>query len=371
MDTATVLILVLITITASLGLIQLVFWLAERERIERLAFFVASFGSSSFAIFELGMAHAETPEQFFHLFRLAQPSGLLHVVGIGWFVYSSLKTGRRWLFWTYVGVRVLCLVLNYVLPYGTNWKEVSGMGQSSILGGVLYYPVGISSPLALLPIAGYVVLLIFAFDTTIRAWRPGDRIRVAVFGLGTAFFSLTILGIVFGVVFGFFRAPIIVTPAILFVIVAISFQMLLDMQRAAGLSGRLVESEARLTDTLEQLHLSANAGEVGLWRRNFDESHFTASEKAKELFGFPAEAVVGPREFLEHVHEDDVVRVIQAMKDIEKEGAEFEIEFRIRRPDGEVRWIYSHGDIIRGDPMVVRGASVDITERKATEQEVH
>jgi PAS domain S-box-containing protein len=54
-------------------------------------------------------------------------------------------------------------------------------------------------------------------------------------------------------------------------------------------------------------------------------------------------------------------------------GGEYEIDYRITRPDGSIRWIASHGSVEleeRGKPVLVRGVSRDVTKRKIAEEEL-
>mgnify|MGYP003966702101 FL=1 len=52
----------------------------------------------------------------------------------------------------------------------------------------------------------------------------------------------------------------------------------------------------------------------------------------------------------------------------------FQAEFRLRAKDGSWKWIQSKGQIIEWDdkqvPTLITGAHLDITERKASEEEL-
>src|SRR6185295_17626223 len=48
----------------------------------------------------------------------------------------------------------------------------------------------------------------------------------------------------------------------------------------------------------------------------------------------------------------------------------YEMEYRILRPDGQIRWIFGRGRVIRdatGKPVRYSGIDMDITERKTAE----
>jgi PAS domain S-box-containing protein len=85
------------------------------------------------------------------------------------------------------------------------------------------------------------------------------------------------------------------------------------------------------------------------------------------IWGRPRESLYEhPRAFLEGVHPEDREWVRDAI--FGDPGKEFDIEFRVVRPDDEERWVWSRGFPVRkADGAVYRIASIteDVTERKA------
>ncbi len=73
--------------------------------------------------------------------------------------------------------------------------------------------------------------------------------------------------------------------------------------------------------------------------------------------------------FLDIIHPEDRERMAEIIR--QGAGAEFDIEFRITRPDGAVRWIRDRGFPIRdhsGQVYRIAGIANDITERKLAEE---
>jgi PAS domain S-box-containing protein len=73
--------------------------------------------------------------------------------------------------------------------------------------------------------------------------------------------------------------------------------------------------------------------------------------------------------FLDAIHPEDRERMAEIMRS--GSGEEFEIEFRITRPDGSLRWIRDRGFPIRdqsGQIYRIAGIANDITERKLAEE---
>jgi PAS domain S-box-containing protein len=145
------------------------------------------------------------------------------------------------------------------------------------------------------------------------------------------------------------------------------------MALSAGMAERGRAAEA-LRESEARMSLAANAANLGLWVWNIpggDERWVT--EKWRQLFGFADSEPVTFDRFLEVVHPGDSERVKQVVQHMLEHGGEYEIEYRITRPDGSIRWIATHGSVEldeRGKPVLARGVSRDITERKIAEEEL-
>lgn len=73
--------------------------------------------------------------------------------------------------------------------------------------------------------------------------------------------------------------------------------------------------------------------------------------------------------FLNHIHPDDRGRMLQIIEN--ERDKEFDVEFRIFRGDGSLRWIHDRGFPIRdasGCVSRIAGVATDITERKLSEE---
>ena len=76
--------------------------------------------------------------------------------------------------------------------------------------------------------------------------------------------------------------------------------------------------------------------------------------------------------FLNSVHPEDRSGV-RHMIDValSSEHGQFEMDYRIRRPDGDIRWVVARGSLQRnpdGNPGLFPGVAIDITDRKKAEE---
>jgi diguanylate cyclase (GGDEF)-like protein/PAS domain S-box-containing protein len=132
------------------------------------------------------------------------------------------------------------------------------------------------------------------------------------------------------------------------------------------------ETAQRALDASEQKfrHLAANVPEI-FWTADPDSGRITYVSPAYEkIFGRSASEVVGsPLDRTGPVHPEDAERVRNARALERKANQEY--EFRILRPDGEVRWLHSRSFPVAGEDgrvVLVTGVTEDVTSRRSDEE---
>ncbi|HEX7636605.1 MAG TPA: PAS domain-containing protein [Noviherbaspirillum sp.] len=136
--------------------------------------------------------------------------------------------------------------------------------------------------------------------------------------------------------------------------------------------------EADLTRAEEWLQLSQAYARFGIWDWDMRSGVTHLSEQIAPLFGYREETLRTTREhFLNVVHPRDRQRVADAISacagcDARDDGRDgFDIEYRIVRADGEVRWMRERGGVERdadGAPIRVLGVVQDVTDQKQSER---
>jgi PAS domain S-box-containing protein len=131
-------------------------------------------------------------------------------------------------------------------------------------------------------------------------------------------------------------------------------------------------AEATLRENEQRMSLAVDAANFGIWIRDLARNEIWASDKWRRLVGFgPSERLEFER-ILKRLHPDDREMVRQIFEEALADGGTYDTEFRVMLPDGEMRWISSHGQIeldTSGRPVRLRGASRDVTAGKQAEQE--
>ena len=119
------------------------------------------------------------------------------------------------------------------------------------------------------------------------------------------------------------------------------------------------------------LHQMADAIEAVFWLADANEPRILYISPAYErIWGRDRQRLyTNYEEFFASIHPDDRKRVQAASSQCVAQER-FEVEYRIVRPDGEVRWVRDRGFLIRqtGAPDRLAGFAEDITAAKQTEQ---
>jgi diguanylate cyclase (GGDEF)-like protein/PAS domain S-box-containing protein len=94
---------------------------------------------------------------------------------------------------------------------------------------------------------------------------------------------------------------------------------------------------------------------------------------AEMIYGRTASAFYAdPKLFMDIVHPEDRPRVAEMLPELIEKGT-MTVQYRVVRPDGEVRWLEDHTAVARdagGRPVRFDGVASDITERKAREAHI-
>lgn len=140
----------------------------------------------------------------------------------------------------------------------------------------------------------------------------------------------------------------------------------LDISAAKRAQAQLVESEQRFRDVSEAV------GEF-IWEVDRDGRYTYASPRVIEVLGVAPEHVLGHTPF-DFVPEEDLAAMRERSEEILSSGGAFRnFEHRVRQPSGRVLWISVSGvprHDAKGAVIGYRGASLDITQRRAYEQEL-
>jgi len=343
-------------------------WWNERAARLNLLFAVTATLIAVFGGFELLLMRAQTTTDYAVLHRWAHvPIGLAIIALVG-FVRLYFGTGRAWLFWLVVSLRVLVLVLNFLSPASFNFREFTALRPFKFLGETVAVPEGVPTPWARLGEGSVLLALIFVADAAISLWRRGnspERRRAAFVGGSVLFCIGAAVVNALLVHTGLFPMPYCVSLFFGLITLAMAYELGHDALHAGQLAQDLRESEQRID-------LAATAANLGLWSWNLVSEEIWATEKARLMFGLEGSERIDYGRFLQCLHPEDRELAAHAAAKAMNGDGDFEAEYRVVVPGRPVSWISARGRVEfnqQRKPMLMRGVALDITQRKlATNQ---
>lgn len=152
---------------------------------------------------------------------------------------------------------------------------------------------------------------------------------------------------------------------------------LIDVTEQQNTRKQLIESEARLRESEEQLRLVTDAAEIGLWDVDPVNDKLYWPQRVKAMFGIDSDRPVSMTEdFFPCLHPEDRERVGQAYEATTDPArrALYDVEYRtIGKQDRVVRWVAAKGRGLfdaKGVCYRVIGTAMDITARRRSQRAV-
>jgi len=142
----------------------------------------------------------------------------------------------------------------------------------------------------------------------------------------------------------------------------------------SGLREQLKGALRTVRDSEQALEEAQRLAHFGNW--TFDPATRVAawSKETYRIFGLdPGERALVGSEFRSLVHAEDQERYMQLIDEAAREGKDFDTEYRIALPSGATRWVHAiaHPALDdKGQTTLLRGTVMDVTDRKATEEQI-
>jgi two-component system cell cycle sensor histidine kinase/response regulator CckA len=138
----------------------------------------------------------------------------------------------------------------------------------------------------------------------------------------------------------------------------------LDMTERYEVQAGLAANEAKLAEAQQVANL-------GSWEWEIAADRVTWSDELYRIYGMRPDGVPSSYgAYLDKVHADDRARVARVIETALTERRAWSIDYRVVRPDGELRMVHARGEIVlddEGRPAVVHGTCQDVTESRRVE----
>ena len=141
----------------------------------------------------------------------------------------------------------------------------------------------------------------------------------------------------------------------------------LDMTERYEAQADLAANEAKLAEAQQ-------IARMGSWEWEIASDRVTWSDELYRIYGVTADEEPGSYgSYLDKVHADDRARVGRVIETALTERRPWSLDYRIVRPDGELRMIHARGEVVldeNGRPAVVHGTCQDVTDSHRVEDQL-
>jgi PAS domain S-box-containing protein len=129
--------------------------------------------------------------------------------------------------------------------------------------------------------------------------------------------------------------------------------------------------ERDLRQSEQRLAQAQRLSGLGNWEWDVNRRVLIWSDQSYRLVGLEPQDDIPTSRFSKMVHPDDLPALRETSQAALRGEKPYDIEYRVRRTDGEVRMFHSLGEVVRdesGVPIRMFGTAIDITERKRAEE---
>lgn len=136
------------------------------------------------------------------------------------------------------------------------------------------------------------------------------------------------------------------------------------------------QSEQALLDSEFRWKFAIEGTGDGVWDWNIETDKVKYSRRWKEMLGYSKEDILPEnQEWVDRIHPEDQAYVAKTMTDYIAGKTEiYLVEYRLRCKNDAYKWILGRGMVVKrsedGKPLRMIGTHVDLTERKAAEEEL-
>ncbi|MEO1288214.1 MAG: PAS domain S-box protein, partial [Chloroflexota bacterium] len=132
-----------------------------------------------------------------------------------------------------------------------------------------------------------------------------------------------------------------------------------------------VQAKQALTEKEELLRKAEHVAHVGSWEYNLDTGQVIWSDEFYSICGLDSKITTPSIDLQKSlIHPEDIAETNFILQGVTDNHSAYQVEKRIIRPDGEIRWIDSRGEVTvdeRAGTRKLIGTFRDITERKQSE----
>jgi PAS domain S-box-containing protein len=123
----------------------------------------------------------------------------------------------------------------------------------------------------------------------------------------------------------------------------------------------------------ERFEMAQKVAMMGIWENELPTNDLKWSKQMYRILGLPVDTKVNLNDITNIFPEEELQRFNEAVEEAIINNKPYSNDYKIVRPDGEVRYIHDEGKVIKnenGEPLKMFGATQDVTSRKKAENDL-
>ncbi len=123
----------------------------------------------------------------------------------------------------------------------------------------------------------------------------------------------------------------------------------------------------------ERFEMAQKVAMMGIWENELPTNDLKWSKQMYKILGLPVDTKVNLNDIINIFPEEELQRFNEAVEEAINNNKPYSNDYKIVRPDGEVRYIHDEGKVIineNGEALKMFGATQDITSRKKAENDL-
>lgn len=229
-----------------IAVMYLVLWFRGAYRLEHLLSSVMALAAGSIAISDLTLLMTTDIPSYVAALKVHHVPLYVMLMSLIGVAQLRLGGGSRWLIVAIAALWTTGMIVNFVLPAGVLYSEITELVRLQTPWGESYYlPTGVTTAWKHTGDVASVLIVVFLAQVSLAGWRTGQRRRAVLVG-GSGLFFILLAGLLLPLQdVGIVTIPLITSFAFLAIVAALAYQ-LVDEALLANEATREVERMGRV-----------------------------------------------------------------------------------------------------------------------------
>ncbi len=216
-----------------------------------------AFSAAAIAFIELALMYAKTADEYGALLAWSNWAVFGLLISLTWYFRHHFRIGRQWLALLITLIWCVTLIINQFSPHSIVFLEVTALRHPVTFWGESFaFPEGMTHPWKFLPDLASLLIAVYILDASVGLWRRGEHRKAWLTG-GSMLLFILVGGVHAPLVdMGLVATPYMVSFAFLGIVMAMSYDLVLEAVQAGHYARQIAASEKRWRTLMENVQLA-------------------------------------------------------------------------------------------------------------------